>query len=124
MNLAAGTMAALVVPRPEPTPEAPQNMCLDKGYDYREVRKLVAEFGYIAHIKARGEEAKAIVHEAGFKARRWVVERVHSWLNRYRRILIRWEKKAANHLAFLQFACGLIVYQANRRVQRNKMIFG
>jgi transposase len=75
MKLAAGTMTALVVPRPEPAPEAPQNMCLDKGYDYREVRELVAEFGYIAHIKARGKEAKAIMHKAAFKARRWVVER-------------------------------------------------
>ena len=65
------------------------------------MRDLVKEFGYTAHIRARGEEAQAIKREAGFKARRWVVERTHSWMNRFRRILTRWEKKAANYLALL-----------------------
>ena len=50
--------------------------------------------------------------EAGFKARRWVVERAHSWMNRFRRLLVRWEKKPENYLAFLHFACGLIAFRA------------
>jgi putative transposase len=54
------------------------------------------------------EEARAIKREAGFKARSFVVERVHSWLNRFRRLLVRWENKPQNYLAFLHFACGLI----------------
>ncbi|MCS6911215.1 MAG: transposase, partial [Anaerolineales bacterium] len=70
------------------------------------------EFGFTAHIRARGEEAKALAAEAGKRARRWVVERTHSWLNRFRRILIRWEKKSQNDLAFLHFACGLIAFRA------------
>jgi len=86
-------------------------MCLDKGYDYPEVRALVAEFGFTAHIRARGEEAQAIKKEAGFKARRWVVERTHSWMNRFRRILIRWEKKPQNYIALLHLVCGLIAYR-------------
>ena len=44
--------------------------------------------------------------------RRWVVERTHSWMNRFRRILTRWEKKAANYLALLHFACAWITYRA------------
>ena len=68
-----------------------QGMCLDKGYDYDSVRDWVKEFGSTAHIKARGEEAQAIKRQAGFKARRWVVERTHSWMNRFRGILTRWE---------------------------------
>ena len=88
-----------------------QNLCLDKGYDYDEVRDLAREFGYTAHIRARGEEAQAIKHEAGFKARRWVTERTHSWMNRFRRILIRWEKKPENYLALLHFVCGWITYR-------------
>ena len=56
-------------------------MCLDKGYDFAEVRRTLDEFGFTAHIRSRGEEAQAIKREAGFKARRWVVERTHSWLN-------------------------------------------
>lgn len=101
-----------MVQRPEPTPETPQGMCLDKGYDYQEVRNLLQEFGFTAHIRARGEEAQELAQEAGKKARRWVAERTHSWMNRFRRILIRWEKKPENYLAFLHFACALIAFRA------------
>jgi transposase len=112
MKLVRPTIESLVVERPEPTEQRPQGMCLDKGYDYDEVRQIVDEFGFTAHIRPRGEEAKALKREVGFKARRWVVERVHSWINRFRRLLIRWDKKPENYLAFLHFACGLIAFRA------------
>jgi transposase len=85
---------------------------LDKGYDYDEVRDLAVEFRYTAHIRSRGEEAQAIKRRIGFKARRWVVERTHSWMNRFRRILIRWEKKLENYLGLLHLVCALITYRA------------
>ena len=88
------------------------NACLDKGYDYKEVREMLEEFGYIAHIKARGEEAKELKKSILKKARRWVVERTHSWMNRFRGILIRWSKKAENYLAMLHLACGIITWRA------------
>ena len=100
------------VPRPVPSPEHPQGLCLDKGYDFDKVRRTVDEFGFTAHIRSRGEEAQAIKKEAGFKARRWVVERTHSWMNRFRRILVRWDKSPANYIAFLHFACALIALRA------------
>jgi putative transposase len=112
MKLVRSTLDSLVVERPEPTVAQPQGMCLDKGYDYDEVRDLLAEFGFTAHIRARGEEAKALKQEAGFRARRWVVERTHSWMNRFRRILVRWDKKPEHYLAFLHFACALIAFRA------------
>ncbi len=87
-------------------------MCLDKGYDYDEVRELLDEFRFTAHIRARGEEAKALKRHVGMKARRWVVERTHSWLNRFRALLIRWCKKPENFLATLHFALGVIAYRA------------
>jgi putative transposase len=105
------TIESIPVERPAPTPEPPQGLCLDKGYDDDEVRDLLAECGFTAHIRARGEEAKALKQEAGFKARRWVVERTHSWMNRFRRILIRWDKKVRNYLGFLHLACALITYK-------------
>lgn len=74
--------------------------------------ELAAEFAFTAHIRGRRDEAQAIKHEAGFRARRWVVERTHSWLNRFRRILTRWEKRADTHLAMLHLACGLITWRA------------
>ena len=112
MKLLRPTLEALVVERPVPTPEQPQGMCLDKAYDYDEVREILNEFGFTAHIRTRGEEAQALKAQAGYKARRWVVERSHSWLNRFRRLLIRWDKKPHNYLAFLHFACGLVAYRA------------
>jgi putative transposase len=99
------TIESIPVKRPAPTPATPQGMCLDKGYDYDEVRDLLAEFGFTAHIRARGEEAKALKQDAGFRARRWVVERTHSWMNRFRRVLIRWDKNVRNYLGFLHLAC-------------------
>jgi len=107
-KLARETLESIPVQRPEAAPGRPQGLCLDKGYDYDEVRELAEEFGYTAHIRGRGEEAQILKRSARFKARRWVVERTHSWLNRFRRILIRWEKKAENYVGLLHFACAII----------------
>lgn len=112
MKMARETLENIHAERPKPTKKKPQGMCLDKGYDYDDIRELVKEFGFTAHIRSRGEEAKAIKKKAGFKARRWVVERTHSWLNRFRRILIRWEKKPETYIAMLHLACGIITWRA------------
>jgi putative transposase len=112
MKMVRSTIENIMVKRPKPTKKKKQNMCLDKGYDYEEVRGLLKEFGFTAHIRSRGEEAKEIKKEAGKRARRWVVERTHSWLNRFRRILIRWDKKPETYIAFLHFACALIAFRA------------
>ena len=93
--------------RAEPYTE--QHLCLDKGYDYDDVREAIARRRYRAHIRCRGEERRACGR--GKRARRWVVERTHSWLNRYRKLLIRWEKKSANYLALIQFAATIIVFR-------------
>jgi len=111
-KMARSTIESIAVDRPRPTKRKPQGMCLDKGYDFDEVRELLAEFRFTAHIRARGEEAKAIRRRAGYRARRWVVERTHSWLNRFRGVLIRWCKKLANFLANLHLALALITYRA------------
>ena len=74
-KLVKETIQSVPIARPAPTPEKPQGMCMDKGYDYDEVRALLCEFGFTAHIRGRGEEAQAIKKEAGYKAGRWVVER-------------------------------------------------
>lgn len=111
MKLVEPTIESIPIQRPKPTTKKRQGMCLDKGYDYDEVRDLLTAFHFTAHIRCRGEEAQAIKKKAGFRARRWVVERTHSWLNRFRSILIRWEKKAENYLGLLHLACGLITWR-------------
>jgi putative transposase len=112
MKLVARTLETLPVARPNPTPEQPQHLCLDKGYDYAAVRQTVLDFGYTAHIVARGQERHAKQQVPGYRARRWIVERTHSWMNRFRRLLIRWEKKVDRYLAFLHFACAWIAFRA------------
>lgn len=114
MNLTESTLEAIIIERPEPTEEAPQNLCLDKGYDYPQVHELVAAWGYTVHIRTRGEEAEAREQIPGYQARRWVVERTHSWLNRFRWLLTRWEKKVENYLVMLHFACAWITFPAAR----------
>ena len=90
-----------------------RHLCLDKGYDYEEVRHILHAYGLVAHIRSRGEEAQAKKKKkCGEKARRWVVERTHSWFNRFRSLLTRWSKKAKNYLGMLYFVCGLISYRA------------
>lgn len=96
------------------TGEWEQGLCLDAGYDYIAVPVIVDEFGYTPHIRSRGEESRD--SEVGKRARRWVVERTHSWMNRYRRILVRWEKKVDNYLALLHFTCAIMTW--------NKCLFG
>lgn len=111
MKLTKPTLEKIIVERPEPTSDAPQNMCMDKGYDYPEVRQLLEEWGYTIHIPSRGKVKKR-KKIPGYRARHWVVERTHSWLNRFRRLLIRWEKKVENYLAMLHLACAWITYRA------------
>ena len=110
-KLARATLESIPMKRPRPSRTCPQHLCLDKGYDYDEVRELAREFRFTACIRSRGEEAKLIKRKARFKARRWVAERTHSWLNRFRRILIRWEKTPANYIAMLHLSLALIAFQ-------------
>jgi putative transposase len=111
-KMGRATLESIPIDRPKPTPEEPQHLCLDKGYDYDEVRELGKEFGYTLHIRPRKEEAQAVKRQVGFKARRWVVERTHSWINRFRGVLIRWDKKVENYLGLLHLACAFITYRA------------
>jgi putative transposase len=112
MKLVGATLATIMIKRPEPTTTWPQHLCLDKGYDYEAVREILEAWGYTAHIRRRGEEVQAKRDIPGYRARRWVVERTHSWMNRFRRLLIRWEKRVDNYLALLHFACAWITFRA------------
>jgi transposase len=110
-KLLAATINSIPIARPAPTLEAPQGLCLDRAYDARSMHELADEHGFTPHIRSRGEELAEKVREPGWRARRWVVEAAHSWLNRNRGILIRWSKKDENHLALLQLASGLIAFK-------------
>ena len=112
MKLVDATLEAIMINRPEPTALQPQHLGWDKGYDDEAGRETLEAWGYTAHIRHRGEEVQAKRDLPGYRARRWVVERTHSWMNRFRRLLIRWEKTGENYLALLPFACAWISFRA------------
>jgi hypothetical protein len=69
----------------------------------------VISHGFIPHIRPRGEEKKMIERDPSFKARRWVVELAHSWFNRFRKLIPRYEKTDLSYIALNTLAAAMIV---------------
>lgn len=118
-KLLAATLEAIVVERPQPTAEAPQHLCLDKGYDNPTGHETVAAFQYIPHIRRIGEEKLDSFGQKTHPARRWVVERTLAWLSKCRSLLVRDDKKAINFLGLLQLACALLWLRRRVRLIRD-----
>jgi len=106
-KLTAATLDGIPVERPEPTPDEPQHLCLDKGYAGTPVDRVVRKRGYTPHVPRKSNELPKPKARRG-KARRWKVERTHSWLNRARRLLIRWDKKVCNYIGFLHLRFAIV----------------
>ena len=101
---------AIVIERPDIF-DHPQHVCLDKGYAGEPALEIVVLRGFIPHIRSRGEEKTERVHNPDHKARRWVVEVTHSWMNRFRKLLVRFEKLTSSYLGLLMFACAFIAFR-------------
>lgn len=110
------TIEAIIVDRPSPTPDNPQHLCLDKGYDNPIGHRTVENQKYVSHIRRIGEEKWDENQEKRHPARRWVVERTLAWLSKCRALLIRYDKKSENFLALIQFACALLWYRRLHRL--------
>jgi len=108
MRAATQTLDSVIVKRPRPCATTPQHLCLDKGYDYPEIEAAALARRYTPHIRRRGE---TIPKRKRHPARRWVVERTGSWHNRFRKLLIRFEKRVENYLGLVHLACCLIIYR-------------
>jgi len=96
--------------------EIEENLCLDKGYFGKPSEDLCEQYGYRAHIRSRWEESKSRKEavedgENPEPNRRWVVERTNGWLNRFRKLLIRFEKKTSSYEALLELACAIITFR-------------
>jgi transposase len=111
-KLVTQTLDAIPIERPEPTSQTPHNLCLDKGYDGDPADREVRRRGYTPHVPRKINQPSKPRHRG--RARRWKVERTHSWLNRARRLLIRWEKKVANYLGFLHLQFAIITLRIAR----------
>jgi transposase len=87
------------------------NLCADAGYKGTPASNAVVERDYKPRIKQRREEAHDKRTVPGFKARCWVVERTHSWINRFRKLLVSFEKTKASYVALLSLACAMICWR-------------
>ena len=86
-----------------------QHLCADAGYSGEKSEEIMRNHRYIPHIRPRGEEKIAIKN--GCKARRWIAEVVHSWFNRFRKLLARYEKSNSSYEALLHLAATVIIYR-------------
>ncbi|MDN3250558.1 IS5 family transposase [Streptomyces sp. ZSW22] len=84
----------------------PDSLFADRGYDHDIYRGQVRARGIVPAIARRGT-----LHGTGLGTYRWVVERTVAWLHGFRRLRIRWERRADIHEAFLKLACCLITYR-------------
>lgn len=108
VRLLVPTLDQVIVPRPVTV--ARHHLCADKGYTGQPAWTAMVHRGYRPHVPQRGDTAPRRRHPRG-RARRWVVERTLSWLNRFRKLLVRFEKLRVSHLALLELACALIVFR-------------
>ena len=111
VTLLIPTLDEVVIARPEPTESQPQNLCADAGYKGQPALEAICARQYVPHVKQRREEAQAKRTEPGFKARRWVVERTHSWINRFRKLLVSFEKTEASYMGLMSLAAAMICWR-------------
>ncbi|MGW7283636.1 IS5 family transposase [Streptomyces sp. NPDC054844] len=91
----------------------PDSVFADRGYDhdiYREIR---------AHQIVPAIARRGTSHGSGLGTYRWVVERTFAWLHGFRRLRVRWERRADIHEALLKLACCLITQRQLRVLCRS-----
>ncbi len=99
---------AIVVKRPSPKQRRSKHLCADAGYRGKNAMTIILAHGYIPHVVDRKREALRKKKNPKAKARRWVVEVCHSWFNRFRKLLVRYEKLEHTFLALNHLAAAII----------------
>ncbi|MGF6735874.1 transposase [Paraburkholderia youngii] len=92
----------------------PRRVYADRGYDHDKYRRALHERSIPTSSARRGHP-----HGSGLGKVRWVVERTHAWLHHFRRLRIRFERRADIHEAFLKLGCCLICWNTLQRVQQS-----
>lgn len=103
-----------MVKRKVPSERRSKHLCLDAGYRGAPALQIIESHGYIAHVVSRKQEKKAKTRHPDKQARRWVVEVCHNWFNRFRKLLVRYEKLERSFLALNQLAAGIIAFRKVR----------
>jgi putative transposase len=104
-------LGAIVVKRKRTPLRRSKHLCADAGYRSAEVLRIIDSHGYIPHVVDRRQEAAAKRRQPWKQARRWVVEVCHSWFNRFRKLLVRYEKLERSFLALNHLAAAIIAFR-------------
>lgn len=104
-------LAAMMVKKPLPPIRRSKHLCADAGYAGTPALRIIEQQGYIPHVVGRGQEAKELEKHPNKKAKRWVVEVAHSWFNRFRKLLVRYEKLERSFVALNHLAAAIIVFR-------------
>lgn len=100
-----------MVKRVQPPQRRSKHLCADAGYTGKPALEAIERHGYIPHVKGRGQEASELKRDPAKKARRWVVEVTHSWFNRFRKLLVRYEKLDRSFIALNHLAASIIAFR-------------
>jgi IS5 family transposase len=104
-------LSAIMVKRGAPEKRRSKHLCLDAGYRGQAALDIIERHGYIPHVASRTDERNAKRRHPGKKARRWIVEVCHSWFNRFRKLLVRYEKLERSFLALNHLAAAIIAFR-------------
>ena len=104
-------LSAIVVKRKCPPLRRSKHLCADAAYRSAECLRIIEQHGYIPHVVDRRTKVQAKRQDSKKKARRWVVEVCHSWFNRFRKLLVRYEKLARSFLALNHLAAAIIAFR-------------
>jgi putative transposase len=102
------TLDRMVVRRPRPGPRARQHLCADAAFQGAPAEQAIRRRRYVPHVRPRGEEIRT---KKRHPPRRWVVEVAHSWFNRFRKLLVRYEKTHRSYLALTMLAAAIICFR-------------
>jgi transposase len=89
----------------------PERVTADRGYDFKSRRRELRQRRIRPEIARRGTD-----HGSGLGRYRWVVERTFAWLHQFKRLLVRYDRRAEIHEAFLAIGCCLVCF---RRLQKS-----
>ena len=107
----AAVLDAIVVERLDPPARRNKHLCADAGYTGAPALRVIEEHGYIPHVRGRSEEVAAKKRDPQKRARRWIVEVAHSWFNRFRKLLVRYEKLERSFLGLNHLAAAIIAFR-------------
>jgi transposase len=110
-TLLEATLKRIIVSRPKRRRQPTETLCLDAGYVGYPVLVTSRKQNYLLNVKTRRQESDDKINNPQHKARRWVVERTHSWFNRFRKLLVSFEKNEASYLALLSLAAAMICWR-------------